>query len=78
MTTATLSCAQVQADDEGALRAWYDVRRQVEEHDLPGDPRSAGAGTSGSCAIRGPAPRCRPSWPTRTASWSAASRSRCR
>ena len=38
MTTATLSCTRVQADDEAALRAWYDLRRQVEEHDLPGDP----------------------------------------
>ena len=38
MTTATLSCTRVQAEDEAALRAWYDVRRQVEEHDLPGDP----------------------------------------
>jgi len=38
VTTATLSCSRVQADDEAALRAWYDLRRQVEEHDLPGDP----------------------------------------
>ena len=38
MTTATLSCTRVRADDEAALRAWYDLRRQVEEHDLPGDP----------------------------------------
>ena len=38
MTTATLSCSRVQADDEAALRSWYDLRRLVEEHDLPGDP----------------------------------------
>jgi GNAT superfamily N-acetyltransferase len=38
MTTATLACTRVRADDEAALRAWYDLRRQVEEHDLPGDP----------------------------------------
>jgi GNAT superfamily N-acetyltransferase len=38
MTTATLSCTRVQADDETALRMWYDLRQQVEEHDLPGDP----------------------------------------
>jgi GNAT superfamily N-acetyltransferase len=38
MTTATLTWSRVQADDEAALRAWYDLRRQVEEHDLPGDP----------------------------------------
>jgi GNAT superfamily N-acetyltransferase len=38
MTTATLSCSRVQADDEAALHAWYDLRRTVDEHDLPGDP----------------------------------------
>jgi GNAT superfamily N-acetyltransferase len=38
MTSATLSCSRVRAGDEAALRAWYDLRRQVEEHDLPGDP----------------------------------------
>jgi GNAT superfamily N-acetyltransferase len=38
MTTATLSCTRVQTDDEAALRASYDLRRLVEEHDLPGDP----------------------------------------
>jgi GNAT superfamily N-acetyltransferase len=40
MTTATLTCSQVQVDDEVALRAWYDLRRLVEEHDLPGDPET--------------------------------------
>ena len=33
-----LEFAQVAADDEAALREWYDLRRAVEAVDLPGDP----------------------------------------
>ncbi len=38
MTTATLTFDPVRADDDTALREWYDLRRDVQEADLPGDP----------------------------------------
>ena len=38
MSTATLTFDPVTADDEAALREWYDLRRAVEAVDLPGDP----------------------------------------
>ena len=59
---------RVQADDEAALRALVRPAPRCERADLPGDPEIGWyAGTSASCATRGRAPRCRPSWPTRTA-----------
>jgi GNAT superfamily N-acetyltransferase len=38
MSTATLTFDRVTADDEAALREWFDLRRAVEDVDLPGDP----------------------------------------
>ena len=37
-STATLTFDRVTADDEAALREWFDLRRAVEAVDLPGDP----------------------------------------
>ena len=37
-TTTALDFVAVSADDEPAMREWYDLRRAVEDADLPGDP----------------------------------------
>ena len=38
MSTATLTFDKVQADDDTTLREWFDLRRAVQDADLPGDP----------------------------------------
>ena len=38
MTTMTLEFVPVAADDEAALREWFDLRRAIGAVDLPGDP----------------------------------------
>ena len=38
MSTATLAFDRVRADDDAALREWFDLRRAVQDADLPGDP----------------------------------------
>jgi GNAT superfamily N-acetyltransferase len=38
MTTATLTFTRVQPDDEAAIRTWFDLRQEVQDHDLPDEP----------------------------------------